>query len=87
MANRRCKDVKRPAIFGLHLNFNQTIADGLQIHPSAITPATVDTYDDHRIAMSLALIGLKVPGIVVRDPGCVAKTFPDFFARLEELRR
>jgi 3-phosphoshikimate 1-carboxyvinyltransferase len=61
--------------------------DGLLIHPSAISPATVETYDDHRIAMSLALIGLKVPGIVVRDPGCVAKTFPDFFTRLEELRR
>jgi 3-phosphoshikimate 1-carboxyvinyltransferase len=61
--------------------------DGLIIHPSPITPAAVDTYDDHRIAMSFALIGLKVAGIQIRDPGCVAKTFPDFFARLEELRR
>lgn len=60
--------------------------DGFTIHPSAIMPAVVETYDDHRIAMSFALIGLKVPGVAIRDPGCVAKTFPDFFQRLEELR-
>lgn len=61
--------------------------DGFTVHPSAVTPAVVETYDDHRIAMSFALIGLKVPGVTIRDPGCVAKTFPDFFLRLEELRR
>lgn len=61
--------------------------DGLAVHPAPITPATVATYDDHRIAMSFALIGLKVPGVRIADPGCVAKTFPDFFARLEDLRR
>jgi 3-phosphoshikimate 1-carboxyvinyltransferase len=37
--------------------------------------------------MAFALAGLRVPGIVIRDPGCVEKTFPDFFDRLEELRR
>jgi len=63
------------------------VDDGLVIEPSAIQPATVDTYDDHRIAMSFALIGLRVPGIGIRDPDCVRKTFPEFFARLEELRR
>ena len=61
--------------------------DGLSVWPSPITPAAVHTYDDHRIAMAFALIGLKVPGIRIEDPGCVAKTFPDYFARLEELRR
>lgn len=61
--------------------------DGLVIEPSAIRPAVVDTYDDHRIAMSLALIGLRVSGIGVRDPDCVNKTFPEYFACLEELRR
>ncbi len=61
--------------------------DGLLIEPAQIQPAVVETYDDHRIAMSFALIGLRVPGIGVRDPHCVRKTFPDFFARLEELRR
>ena len=50
-------------------------------------PAVVQTYDDHRIAMSFALIGLRVAGIEIRDPECVSKTFPDYFTRLEELRR
>jgi 3-phosphoshikimate 1-carboxyvinyltransferase len=47
----------------------------------------VHTYDDHRIAMSFALAGLRVAGVRIEDPGCVAKTFPDFFQRLEDLRR
>jgi len=47
----------------------------------------VQTYDDHRMAMSFALIGLRAPGIGIHDPDCVSKTFPDYFARLEELRR
>jgi 3-phosphoshikimate 1-carboxyvinyltransferase len=46
----------------------------------------VHTYDDHRIAMAFALIGLKVDGIRIEDPECVSKTFPDYFARLESLR-
>ncbi len=61
--------------------------DGLTIEPSVVRPAVVQTYDDHRIAMSFALVGLRVPGIDIHDPGCVSKTFPDYFARLEELRR
>jgi 3-phosphoshikimate 1-carboxyvinyltransferase len=63
------------------------LEDGLCIEPSTIRPAVVDTYDDHRLAMSFALIGLRVPGIGIRDPECVRKTFPDYFARLEMLRR
>ena len=46
----------------------------------------VATYDDHRMAMSFALLGLRVPGIEIADPGCVAKTFPDYFEVLEGLR-
>jgi 3-phosphoshikimate 1-carboxyvinyltransferase len=65
----------------------RALEDGLCIEPSAIRAAVVDTYDDHRLAMSLALIGLRVPGIGIRDPECVRKTFPDYFARLETLRR
>ncbi len=60
--------------------------DGLRITPKPLTGCAVDTYDDHRMAMSLALVGLKVPGVVVNDPGCVAKTYPGFwddFARLD----
>ena len=61
--------------------------DGLSIWPSPLHAARIATYDDHRIAMAFALVGLRVAGIEIADPGCVAKTFPDFFARLETLRR
>jgi 3-phosphoshikimate 1-carboxyvinyltransferase len=61
-------------------------ADGLSITPRPLRGCAVDTYNDHRMAMSLALIGLKVPGVVIRDPGCVAKTYPGFWQDLEKLR-
>lgn len=44
----------------------------------------IDTYQDHRMAMSFAVAGLRLPGVVINDPGCVAKTFPDFWRRWEE---
>lgn len=59
--------------------------DGLTITPRPVTPADVSTYDDHRIAMSFAITALRAPGVRLRDPNCVAKTFPDFFARLAAL--
>ena len=59
--------------------------DGLEISPSSITPAAIDTYSDHRVAMAFSLIGLKVPGIRIKDPDCVSKTFPDYFEVLQEL--
>jgi 3-phosphoshikimate 1-carboxyvinyltransferase len=62
------------------------LPDGLTITPGPLHGAEVDTYADHRMAMSLALIGLRVPGVVIKDPGCVAKTYPNFFADLEKLR-
>lgn len=61
-------------------------SDGFTIHPGVPRPARIETYRDHRMAMSFALIGLGAPGIEIVDPGCVAKTFPDFFDRLEALR-
>ncbi len=61
-------------------------ADGFVVHPGNPTPATVRTYDDHRMAMSFALIGLRAEGIAIADPGCVTKTFPDYFDVLESLR-
>lgn len=61
--------------------------DGLVIHPGTPRPGVVETYDDHRMAMSFALLGLTTPGIRIADPGCVAKTFPDYFTVLEQLRR
>ena len=66
-------------------NIDETV-DGLVIRPGSLHGATVSTYDDHRMAMSLALIGLRVPGIVIAEPGCVAKTYPGFFDDLERLR-
>jgi 3-phosphoshikimate 1-carboxyvinyltransferase len=61
-------------------------ADGLTIIPGALHGAAIDTYNDHRMAMSMALIGLTIPGIVIRNPACVAKTYPRFFEDLERLR-
>jgi 3-phosphoshikimate 1-carboxyvinyltransferase len=61
--------------------------DGLTITPGPLRGCAVDTYNDHRMAMSLALVGLKVPGVVIRNPGCVAKTYPGFWTDLEALRR
>ena len=55
-------------------------------YPGTPGSATVQTYDDHRMAMSFALLGLRAPGIRIADPGCVAKTFPGFWAALEALR-
>ena len=51
-----------------------------------VQPTEVRTYGDHRMAMAFAVTGLAVPGIKILDPGCVTKTFPDYFARLEVLR-
>jgi 3-phosphoshikimate 1-carboxyvinyltransferase len=61
-------------------------ADGLQITPRPLHGAAVETYNDHRMAMSLALIGLKVPGVIIKNPGCVAKTYPGFWQDLERMR-
>jgi 3-phosphoshikimate 1-carboxyvinyltransferase len=60
--------------------------DGLEIAPSALHAAAIETYDDHRIAMAFAVVGLKTAGISIRNPGCVAKTYPEFFDDLERLR-
>jgi 3-phosphoshikimate 1-carboxyvinyltransferase len=60
--------------------------DGLTITPRPLKGCPVDTYNDHRMAMSLALVGLKVPGVVIRNPGCVAKTYPGFWQDLDKLR-
>ncbi|MBW4686784.1 MAG: 3-phosphoshikimate 1-carboxyvinyltransferase [Komarekiella atlantica HA4396-MV6] len=59
----------------------EEFADGLKIEPGPITPAAIETYHDHRMAMAFAVTGLKIPGIVIKDPGCTAKTFPDYFTR------
>ena len=61
-------------------------ADSLEIVPGpTLSGAAIETYDDHRMAMSFALAGLKLPGLVIQDPACVSKTWPDFFSALESL--
>jgi 3-phosphoshikimate 1-carboxyvinyltransferase len=56
--------------------------DVLEVHPSKLHGAEIETYGDHRMAMCFAVLGLKVPGIKIRNPSCVKKTFPDFFQKL-----
>jgi len=59
--------------------------DGLGIAPSTLHAATIETYDDHRIAMAFAVAGLRVAGVRITNPGCVAKTYPNFFRDLATL--
>ncbi|MNI02517.1 3-phosphoshikimate 1-carboxyvinyltransferase [compost metagenome] len=56
--------------------------DGLTVYPGEPKPALLDSHDDHRMAMSLSLIGLRVENLSITDPGCVSKTCPDYFERL-----
>ena len=60
--------------------------DGFIIDPGPTTPAIIETYDDHRMAMSMALIGFARSGISIADPHCVRKTFPTYFEEMEQLR-
>jgi len=53
--------------------------------PGPLQPAEIHTYDDHRMAMSFSLLGLRAPGIRLLDPGCTAKTYPNFFRDLAML--
>lgn len=59
--------------------------DDLVIVPGPLRAARVETYQDHRMAMAFALVGLRVPGIEIVDPACVAKTWPGYFQMLERL--
>jgi 3-phosphoshikimate 1-carboxyvinyltransferase len=55
--------------------------DTLTVYPSPLHGAEIETYNDHRMAMCFATLGLKVPGIKIRNPACVKKTFPNFFQK------
>ncbi len=56
--------------------------DTLTVYPSKLHGAEIETYNDHRMAMCFAILGLKVPGIKIKNPSCVKKTFPNFFQKL-----
>jgi 3-phosphoshikimate 1-carboxyvinyltransferase len=90
IANVRFKETDRIAAVVTELQrcgiAAEATADGFVVHPGEPRPAVVQTYEDHRMAMSFALLGLRAPGIAIADPGCVAKTFPDYFAVLDSLR-
>ncbi|MCA0257981.1 MAG: 3-phosphoshikimate 1-carboxyvinyltransferase [Proteobacteria bacterium] len=95
IANLRVKECDRIRALSLGLNgIRPGLAveegDDLVVHadPALIgqhCPAEIDTFADHRIAMSFALAGLKVSGITILDPGCVAKTYPSYWDALASL--
>lgn len=90
VANMRVKETDRLAALATELQKLgadvEERPDGLTVfaRPNSLQPAKIATYDDHRMAMSFALAGLKIPGVVIENPACVAKTYPEFF---EDLRR
>lgn len=88
VANLRVKETDRIAAVATELaKFGAKVHprdDGFSIEPPrGPQPAAVDTYDDHRMAMSFALAGLRIDGVVINDAECVSKTFPEFFEVFE----
>jgi 3-phosphoshikimate 1-carboxyvinyltransferase len=66
----------------------EELPDGLVINPpppDRLRGAAIATYDDHRMAMSFAVAGLRIPGVTILDPGCVAKTYPGFWDDLRDV--
>jgi 3-phosphoshikimate 1-carboxyvinyltransferase len=63
----------------------EELEDGLVIAGGKPRGAEIETYNDHRIAMSFAVLGLVAPGMRIRNPDCVGKSFPGFWAELEKL--
>ena len=61
--------------------------DGLRIRPRPLRGAAIDPRADHRIAMAFAVAGLRLPGVVIRDPGCVSKSYPGFWDDLDRMSR
>ncbi len=90
VANLRVKETNRIAALATELTkvgaAVKELPDGLEITPPAApVPAVIDTYDDHRMVMSFAVAGLKIPGLKIRNPACVSKSFPEFFDLLGRL--
>ena len=92
IANLRIKETDRLAALETELQRLGVGArageDALHIspgEPGGLRAARIATYDDHRMAMAFALAGLRVPGLEIENPGCVAKTWPDYFRWLERL--
>ena len=93
VGNMRLKETDRIAALCAELRkFGASVdeyPDGLTITPLPVdqyASPTIATYDDHRMAMSFAVAGLKIPGVRIENPACVNKTFPRFFDELERLK-
>jgi 3-phosphoshikimate 1-carboxyvinyltransferase len=93
IANLRVKECDRVAAMAAELS---RLSPGLAVEdaddlivtptsPERFSAARIETYSDHRIAMSMALVGLRVPGVTILDPGCVGKTYPDYWRDLASL--
>ena len=90
IASWRVKETDRLAAMATELRKIGAVveegADFLRITPPArFLPATIDTYDDHRMAMCFSLAALGGVPVRINEPGCVAKTFPDYFERFATL--
>ncbi|MDD9967004.1 MAG: 3-phosphoshikimate 1-carboxyvinyltransferase [Myxococcales bacterium] len=86
VANLRIKETDRLAALASELTKlgarAEADADSLTIAPGPLRGCEIETYDDHRMAMALALAGLALDGVVIRDPGCVSKSWPAYFDAL-----
>ena len=90
VANLRIKETDRLAaleseLMRLGARVEMTDEDLTITPPEKITPATIETYDDHRMVMSFSLAGLVAEGIVIKNVDCVSKSFPAFFETLAAL--
>ena len=98
IANLRVKECDRISALATELNRirpglareegDDLVVDGRSGRSSGQTlPTRIETYADHRIAMSFALAGLKIGGITILDPDCVGKTYPGYWDALRSARR
>jgi len=89
VAHVRHKETDRIAAMAMELRKLgakvQEFDDGLEIVPQPLRGCSVATYNDHRMAMSLAIVGLRVPGVKIQKPGCVMKTYPGFWEDWKKL--
>ena len=90
VGNLRIKETDRLAALANELRrMGAEIDEGddyIEITRGEPKAAAIETYDDHRMAMAMALVGLGRPGITIKNPACVSKTYPDFFSDLERLK-
>jgi 3-phosphoshikimate 1-carboxyvinyltransferase len=89
IAHNRLKETDRIANLATELrklgSHVEVLPDGLHIDPRGTRPATIETWNDHRMAMAFSIAGLRQAGVVILNPECVAKTFPGFFHYLKRL--